>query len=269
MRSTLAGLIGAVRRPEYTGENRCLPCTAVNVVIAGGAAIAVGTVSVPLAAAVFVVGLAAIGLRGYLVPYTPALTARYLPDRVLRLFDKRPEPPATGSEGEIDLEAVLRDAGAVRDCEAADDLCLTDSFRTAWRDRVAAVRADDSPRAELAELLGVDADRLAFADHGDAFVASHDGVRVGQWESHAAFVADRASARELADRYPAWSGLSVEGRGQVLNGLRLFVERCPACDGPVTADHEVVDSCCRSIDVVAVSCEECGARLFETETPSA
>lgn len=55
----------------------------------------------------------------------------------------------------------------------------------------------------------------------------------------------------------------------MLNGLRLFVERCPACDGPVTADREVVESCCRSLDVVAVSCDACGARLFETEAPTA
>jgi hypothetical protein len=268
MPSTLGRIVGSVRRPEYTGENRCTPCTIVNVVIAAGLTVAVWTVSLPLAVAVLAVSLSAIALRGYLVPYTPTLTKRYLPDRVLRLFDKQPGPPPA-ADGEVDLEAVLREAGAVEDCPAEDDLCLTDSFRASWRDRVAAVRATDSTRDELAGLLGVDADGLTFSEHGSAFVASHDGVRVGQWESHAAFVADLAAARELSDRDPSWGALPVEHRGQVLSGLRLFIDTCPACDGRVTAGHEVVESCCRSIDVVAVSCEDCGARLFEVESPAA
>ncbi len=79
-----------LRQPEYIGENRCTPCTVVNVCIAALLAVAVG-VAFPLAGVVvFVLSLAAIYLRGYLVPGTPTLTKRYFPDRVLALFDKEP-----------------------------------------------------------------------------------------------------------------------------------------------------------------------------------
>ena len=83
--------LDTLRQPEYTGENRCTPCTVVNVCIAALLAVAVG-VAFPLAGVVvFVLSLAAIYLRGYLVPGTPTLTKRYLPNRVLALFDKAPD----------------------------------------------------------------------------------------------------------------------------------------------------------------------------------
>ena len=59
-----------LRQPEYTGRNRCVPCTIVNlliaVIITGGVAV----VSIPLGGALFVVSLGAIYFRGYLVPGT-------------------------------------------------------------------------------------------------------------------------------------------------------------------------------------------------------
>lgn len=87
----------ALERPEHTGENRCGACTVANVCIAvalGSWVVAAGVlVRAPLAGVaagggVFVVSLLAVYLRGYLVPRTPTLTERYLPERVLRLFGK-------------------------------------------------------------------------------------------------------------------------------------------------------------------------------------
>jgi hypothetical protein len=101
-------VLDRLRRPEYTGENRCTPCTVVNTALAallaagaGGLAAAAtpaGTGPVPapvpgLAAGglVLAAGLASIHLRGYLVPGTPRLTKRYFPDRVLAWFDRAPD----------------------------------------------------------------------------------------------------------------------------------------------------------------------------------
>ncbi|WP_247731099.1 hypothetical protein [Halovivax limisalsi] len=79
----MASAVDRLRDPAHTGANRCLPCTAVNIGLAAVAALAVATVSVPLALLGFALAIATIALRGYLVPGTPQLTARYLPDRVL------------------------------------------------------------------------------------------------------------------------------------------------------------------------------------------
>mgnify|MGYP006914280394 CR=1 FL=1 len=102
--------IGRLRNPAYTGENRCLPCTGVNLAVTAVAALAAGMVWVPLGVGVAAVGVgvATVALRGYLVPGTPELTNRYLPDRVLRWFDKAPTGDALGG---IDPEAYLRAAG--------------------------------------------------------------------------------------------------------------------------------------------------------------
>lgn len=268
-----ADLVDRLRRSEDTGANRCLPCTVLNSVLAGASAVAVaaavGTVQGRAAgavagAAVLLVSAGSSYLRGYLIPGTPWLTEAYVPDWLLRRFETRRSadaPPA----GEFDVEAALVRAGAVAPCEDEDDLCLTDGFGAAWREHIDAVRSEDASRGAPADPLGVDTDSLAVEAYGDALVARRDGDRVGQWESQAAFLADVAAATELGDRPDGWAALDVRRRGEVLHGLRLFLDRCPACDGAVTVGRETVASCCRSVDVVAVSGRDCGARLFEVE----
>lgn len=102
----MASPVDRLRNPAHTGANRCLPCTAVNVGLAAVAALAVATVSVPLGLFGFALAIVAIALRGYVVPGTPRLTARYLPDRVLARFhgEDGASPAATGTGGgEIEL----------------------------------------------------------------------------------------------------------------------------------------------------------------------
>ena len=269
--SVASGMLDRLRRPEYTGENRCVPCTVTNVVIAvvGAAVVWVllpGTLGPVLGGAVLLVSLGAIYLRGYLVPGTPWFTRTYFPDWLLAAFDKHPAPPTT-ADGDLDVEATLVEAGALEECADVEDLCLTGDFQAAWREEVERLRREDTSREDLGAILDVDADALSFDEYGDAFSASHGGVRVGQWESKAAFRADLAAAKVLGERAGAWGGLDAEERGGLLTGLRLFVEECPECRGAVTVEEEVKRSCCRSFDVVAASCADCGARLFEAELP--
>lgn len=275
------GVIGRLQRPEYTGENRCTPCTVVNVAVAVILAAAVwlavpSTAGPILGAVVLVTSLCAIYLRGYLVPGTPWFTRTYFPDWLLRRFEKGPasgqlagpHQPDGDAPGRIDVESALLRADVLTECDDVDDLCLTPAFQAAFRERIAALRREDTTRDELATILDVDAPRLTFDDHGTAFVASVSGRRIGQWESRAAFRADVAAAKVLDERAEEWQRLDVDARGRLLTGIRLFVETCPDCDGAVTVEEDVVESCCRSIDVAAASCVDCGARLFETELPA-
>lgn len=257
-----------LRQPEYTGENRCTPCTIANLVIAVVVSGLVAAVFPPAAAVVFVVSVAAIYLRGYLVPGTPTLTKRYLPDSVLKLFDKYepPEPPAL--DDDADIEAFLLDVAAVEECRDGTDLCLTDEFAEAWYGRIESLRDRDDERDSVALLfdgLDVDRDRVRIESYGDAYDAYIDDTRVGQWESRAAYLADIAAEAEFRERHPAWERLGFDERTEVLGALRLWLERCPACGGPVTLGEDTVESCCRSIDVIAATCEDCGARVFEAQ----
>lgn len=278
MPAGLAAALDAVRQPEYTGENRCTPCTLVNAGIAGVLAVlvAVGLPLGPTGSAVaggtvLLVSAAAIALRGYLVPGTPWLTRTYFPDWVLRYFDHAKLAP------EVDVEpvAVLDAADAVTECEDVDDLCLTEDFRAAWYGRMDDLRGTDASRQTLASMLDLPADGVDLEDHGGAYVALADGGgasgrwRVGQWESSGAFLADMAGAAALEERVAGWTELEAAARGRVLNGLRVFLDECPSCGGPVDFGEETVESCCRSKEVVAVTCRDCGDRLFEADQPAA
>jgi len=274
-------LVESLRQPEYTGDNRCMPCTIVNTVIAfvlAGVAALVGgqfaslVVGGTLAAVVLVVSLAAIYLRGYLVPGTPTLTKRYFPERVLAWFDKAPaEETGLGGEAgadaadeeleEIDPEQALLDANAVEPCEHEDDLCLTDGFETGWWERIEHNREEVDVDG-LADAIGIEGEP-EIEQYGDAFALTVDDQRIGQWESRAALVADVAAADVLSEQYDDWDRLGSQSRGELLSGLRIFLESCPVCGEPVDIGQETVESCCRSYEVVAASCESCDDRLLE------
>ncbi|MDQ2053878.1 hypothetical protein [Halobellus sp. H-GB7] len=255
------------RRPEYTGPNRCLACTAVNVALTGVLAVGISFVSVPFGVAVGVVGLAAIYFRGYLVPGTPTLTKRYLPDSVLQLFDGH-TPGVTfgaGPSAVVDIERFLGDVGALESCRGGGDLCLSPRFRDAWFEQIDRVNPDDAVELLFEGTVGDQPVSTARRSH--AFVAMADSVTVGKWESEAAFLADCAADAVLRDRTAAWRRFTDEARLEVLGALRLWLDRCPACGGVISLDGETVESCCRSFEVVAATCNECGTRVFEARLP--
>ncbi|MHB9285805.1 hypothetical protein ACKVMT_02040 [Halobacteriales archaeon Cl-PHB] len=273
------GVLARVKQPEYTGENRCMPCTVVNLVIAtvgtvlvvaGVAAVASLPVAVGVGLAGFGLGVALIYLRGYLVPGTPELTKRYFPPWLLALFGKAPsqQAPRNPTEEAIDPEAELMAVGALEECADRDDLCLTDDFRRAWYAEIGRVEAADAGRDRLLDLLDLDDADVEILEFEDAFKATVDGQIVGTWESEAAMLADLGAANALADRHADWDVMSVTDRGRLLNGLRLFIDECPTCGGRPDFGTDTVESCCSTHEVAAVSCDNCGARLFESQPVS-
>jgi hypothetical protein len=270
-------LLRRFRQPEYTGENRCLPCTAVNAVVALLAAVGVGilssiSVSTAVGVGVALVFLALSGasiyLRGYLVPGTPELTKRYFPPWLLRAFGKEAEPPTQPPSGAdepqrtLDPERELMRAGALEECERGDDLCLTDEFRSAWHSEMSA--SGDEGRNTLFRLLDIDHSVVSFTEFDDGFRAQTEGEVVGIWESEAAYEADLAAAEVLSETYEGWESLSSEERSRLLTGLRIFLDICPECGGEPELGSETVESCCSTREVAAVSCTDCGSRLFES-----
>lgn len=263
--------VPAFRQPEYTGENRCIPCTVLNVAITILAAGTVFFLSVSesmllgffTGLSILVFGSILIYFRGYLIPGTPQITSRYFPNWVLQWFDKA-DPP-----DDIEPEFVLRDLGAIEECEDGEDLCLTQSFEEQWWDNMASLRDSETTHEDLAALLDVDTDELTVNTHDDAITARFNGNKIGQWESRPVLIADIAAAKEFATSGNAlWNSLRTDQQGTVLNGLRVFLEQCPACEGLIDFESSTtVRSCCQYMDVMAASCEDCGARIFEVETP--
>ncbi|WP_339105431.1 hypothetical protein [Haloterrigena salinisoli] len=307
-------IVDDLKQPAYTGENRCEPCTILNLVIAAlvgsliarksrlGGALAVG------------ISIALIYLRGYLVPGTPTLTKRYLPPELLRWFGKEPEPelasglgavdgtdtaasaadaaPATDDERPAETSATTDESTAETDatdsadpaderpvadletyflehevlepCAEDDDLCLTDAFETVWLEEIEAVEESGLAVADAVDAFGFDADVEEFEldTRDDVHVLRSERGIAGRWPSRAALLADVGASRALAEWIDDWDAHGPELKGQVLNGLRMFLETCPT-GGEISMSEETVESCCTSHEVFAVTCDETGERLFE------
>jgi len=274
--STPSKRLDRLRQPEYTGENRCMPCTVVNSVIAIGLAAVLAFLWPPVGPVALVVFLATIYLRGYLVPGTPELTRRF-PEWLLRLFGKESVDETMEVDDTVDAgvstlegedrapeetEALLRSAGVVEECD--DDLCLTGEFEDVrWR-RIRRFRADDERAAtQLAAVIDVDPDALEFVEDDDRFGVTFEGDRIAQWASDAAFYADLATEPTLSEWLPDWDGLSDRQRTELLAGMRAFLEECPACDADLAQVEDVRKSCCSGEMVnVSVDCPDCGALVF-------
>ncbi|QLK24597.1 hypothetical protein HYG81_10715 [Natrinema zhouii] len=321
-------VVDDLRQPEYIGENRCEPCTVLNLIIAAvlGSIIARksrlgGLLAVGLSVAL-------IYLRGYLVPGTPTLTKRYLPPAVLRWFGKDPEPAVASGlggaasaaptdiadgdrgrfnadssadsdvgvtsydEGEpletdgsesasdsteahteptvadepapVDLETLFLEHDILEPCADRDDLCLTADFEADWFDEISDLNESGIDVAAAVDAFGFDADPDEFdlVERDEARRLLSPSGAAGNWPSRAALLADIAASRSLKSWLAEWTAYPPETKGEVLNGLRMFLETCPS-GGDVRMGEEVVESCCTSHEVVAVTCEETGERLFE------
>ena len=261
VRGAVTATVQKFKQPDYTGENRCLPCTILNTTIAAVMAGAVALVSLSVAAALFALSLVVIFFRGYLVPGTPTLV-QYLPAWVHEQIGPGHELDGVGAD--VDVETTLKTADIVIDCTDVDDLCLTESYRDAWHARMAELTDESTQRERLADSLSVSADEIAFEQSETGWHVKIEGVKAGRWQSEAAFVADLASEELLASRIRQWDALAADDRTQLLVSLRSFIEECPTCGGDVVPDEEVRKSCCRD-DIVSVttSCVECEAVLFK------
>lgn len=294
-------VLEAVRQPEHTGENRCPPCTVVNVLLAAALGALVSRRSKPAGAAVTAVSIGLIYLRGYLVPGTPELTKRYLPPSVLRWFGKEPDPglavgvdaepaangerrsgPTAGDDGGAatvpeDLETYFLEAGILEPRESDGDLQLTGAFEAEWIDAIDSVLESGVDTGAVVGAFGFEDGPAAFdlEEKGNGAYAlqygseSDEGRRrnAGTWPSYAALVADIAASRRLGSWLEDWDAYGPEAKGRLPGGFRMFLETCPTAEGGVELTEETVTSCCSSETVVAVVCEETGDRLFEHPLP--
>lgn len=273
MSDTSPSALDSLRQPEYTGENRCTPCTVLNLVIAAVLSGVVALFVPPAGVAVFACSVLVVYLRGYLVPGTPTLTKRYLPDRVLARFDAHPEPETEAPtfdtlekleyerNNAVDPEQFLLEEGAIRLRECGKAYRLTAEFAARVDDRMAVDRRAPVDRETLAELFDTEPGAVEVEDR--PYPAIRVDRRIRKWPARAALVADLATHEVLRERTDRWSEVPLEQRLEILERLRSLHETCPMCGGEIEMDGSVVDSCCRSYEVVTLGCRDCGERLLE------
>jgi len=264
----------SLRQPEYTGRNRCWACTTVNCIIAVALAAVLSALSVTLAqplvaalggAAVLLLSSIAIWLRGYLIPGTSTLTKRYMPARTLAWFDNatatRSGPGTVGpaSSDSDTLEAQLVEAGILVH-RSDDELCLSDRFTEAWRQAIDTQQSSVEV-TDVVEAIGYDPAAVEIECHGDATTVSIHQTLVHKCPSTTAVQIDLASAAVLADWLATWEDIPSAERAQLLRGVRLFMNECPA--GETSMLHPAIESRCGTNQVAGVVCEASGERLLE------
>lgn len=266
-----ASLLDRLRQSEYTGENRCTPCTVVNLVIAVGVSGGVAVVAPPLGGAVFALSLLSIYFRGYLVPGTPQLTKRYMPDRLHRLFGTHPlddEPEfeyldelEAERENAVDQESFLQSHGVVEVTDDGSEYVFTESFEAAVDRHTDRATADVGEYAVVAEIFGVDPDAVEPQDR--EYPAVKIDIRIRKWPSEAAVITDVATHLAIAEFTDEWTDVPPSQRYEILEELRGYHDHCLACGGPVEFSHDVVESCCGHHEVKTYACADCGQHLRE------
>lgn len=276
-------IVSRLRDPEYTGANRCLPCTVVNLLIAASIAVALGAVLlprtgmftfVPFVVVAFGLFVGVIYLRGYLVPGTPTITKRYFPTRLLALFGKRPPVERTLAATATPVDSVSGEsipgepvpgedndppvgAAVVRYDERDAD--LTPNFRDEWTERMAVLGESEIEAEDVRAAFCAD----SISRYGEqSFVLN--GNQSLRWGSQAALVADVAAAELLRTRLDEWPELDGDRRRSLLMGLRFCLDQCPSCDGRLSVTEDRVDPCCQKPHLVAESvCDGCGAVIAD------
>lgn len=282
--TSTSGLLGRLRRPEYTGENRCWPCTAVNAAVVVLVSVGLGLVAPPLGVLAFLCGAALVALRGYVVPYTPAFAPRlvaWLPgdvsfvDPTGRADGGRTSESLVGDDG-VDGDALVRrlaEAGVVT-ADETGDLFLDDEVRRTWEAGMRRLR--DVSDAELAAAT---ASAAPFAAEGrvdgDWVVVTRQATTSEDvwesppgdpgdevWLSRAHAISDTAAVAATTDRVDARTAAAAA------TPLRLFLETCPLCGGAVT--ETTVRNCCGGTagvydnpETPVLACTECDELLYE------
>lgn len=264
----------ALRRPEYTGANRCWPCTLANLGLLVAVSVTIGLVRPAAAVAVAVLGCGVIWSRGYLVPYTPSFAPRML--ALLPVGGRRSghgrstlDPRADGERDAVDGEQVLEtltEAGAVE--VDRDGLVLADGFRRRWHE-------------SMEELAGLGTEELASAALGASaaaasveaiegtdgtFVVLSDGSGNVSWLHRPVAIAETAAAEVLASL-----GVPRDQRDLAAHATCAFLERCPACNDEVVETS--AGGCCGgtvpspTVDSPQVlACRTCDVHFFTLES---
>lgn len=262
--------LSSIRRPKYTGDQRCWPCTVVNTVflmlVCGVLAFARRRLA---ALCVGVVGTGVILLRGYLVPYTP----RFAPQLVDRFSDASyhtDNPVKVGSlAGDTTGDEILHALVATEVLVAnGDEFRLDEGFRERWRaemtplrtvelDTLATIVAEYTPATVDTRVVNTTGMFTTDDNQWIALTGESESIMQETWLSIPIAIAEVAAVRALS------ADLSVEKRITAARPLRMFLEQCPACGGSV---EESTDACCGGYGSTGPAdilvCEGCDQRLF-------
>lgn len=245
------------RNSAYTGRNRCWPCTWLNLgltALVAGVLAAIGRPTVAVLAAV--VGALAVGLRGYLIPRTPALTHE-LPESVLDGLGKTDPAASLPASDSLIASGVLDDDLAI-DPAAAEYVTERAESLLADPETLKATIPEVYPNAVKTSV------RRSLGGTENWFVRDADEMTVRQWGARPIAAIDVAGAEYLSEVLPDWVARSAHARRTMLALLRYRIPDCPSCGEVFTAPDGPNVTCCGGRSLVGErQCENCGYALVD------
>lgn len=275
--------LGRLRRPAYTGANRCWPCTAVNAVLVAVVAALFAVTEPLLGALVAIGGLAAIALRGYVVPYTPRVAphlvaalpggSHLFPDHDATQYPPGDDADRTaGGLGDVEADgervlAELTDAGVL---VGESELAIAPDVATDWTDAMQSLASlsTEELASAAADAAPHPASARAFEDTGRSWVILTDdeeSLASETWLTRAVAIADVGVVRTLTAR-----GVAPDTAADAAAPLRLFLDECPDCGGVV--DETTARDCCGGFGpegpTPVLACTDCRQRLATLDRPA-
>lgn len=261
------GVISTLRNPAYTGSQRCVLCTIVNLIVLWVTVNVVVVLSLPLlGVVVLVAGLGVIWLRGYLVPYTP----RFAPQLVAAIPGLEGLYHQTDGTGALSADstdpeemiAELADAGIL--AVEGERLFLDPEFESQWHAEMDALSA--LPLSELADEVGT------LPQISSARAVEQDGQQWIALGGQTALVAHHVAVAELgAVRALDGTVPDPEMRLAMARPLREFLTACPVCETEFEESTSV--SCCgghtnpRTNPRETLVCPKCEQRFVTLPEP--
>ncbi|MFC7215967.1 hypothetical protein ACFQO4_18005 [Saliphagus sp. GCM10025334] len=301
----MASLLERIRRPEFTGENRCWPCTVTNVALLVAA---VGILALRgrrrTAMGVTLTGLAGIGLRGYLVPYTPHVAPKLFARLPVDPFGHEHRGSTSGSLAEAGGLGTVEESGSTTSSTAATDTAANANanagagssddtppageavLTTLLEAGVVDLEAEDvvlDPdfredwRREMASLRHLDLEALA--DVADEVTPADVDTRTRRQWGRPVVILDPAEGApvtlhqgvaiaELAAARALEERVDDAVARAAGRPLRSLLEECPLCGGEVTITRA---SCCGEATPIGKTpqeklvCPSCNVRFFTYE----
>ncbi|KAA9397780.1 hypothetical protein Har1130_07195 [Haloarcula sp. CBA1130] len=273
-------LLESLSDEPHTGENRCWPCTVLNLGLVGLGAFFLRARGRSLASLLIaVVGVAVVYLRGYLVPYTPKFAPRLVAASpvpngwfhgeqshkdTVREDATRRESESLADDVGIDGDTVFRELSAAGVIEVeGEQLFLAAAVDTAWHERM-----DELADYSLDTLAATLQASLPRIDYAEPYADDADWVALGsdnkQLLPRPVVVSELAAYEVLGERLDD-ERLRVAGA----EALRMFLDRCPVCGSELVESSSV--SCCgghlgpRQNPDETLVCPTCEQRLYTFE----
>ena len=266
-----------LRRPDYTGSNRCWPCTVVNVVLVASGTAAVAIAGWPgVGVGLGIAGLALVWLRGYVVPGTPRFAPRLVApipgsDALFHGADDADAATPDGGTGSLDPAEIDGEELLDRLVESGvlevdgDAIVPTAAYDERWQAEIDSLRDRDTEElAEIARELSPATTSQVRRDGDDEWVAlAADDATVMQetWLRRPVAIAEIAGYRATE---PFLDDESVRLAAARTN--RMFLDTCPDCGTELERGTDM--SCCGGHTgpgdkpPETLECPACEGRLF-------